>query len=156
MSKPSIEVTKIHMGSEITKVHYNLNGKAMMASDDHNAESFDKAMNALVPHCIAIKELPKNAGEGYRCNALSLTNKPSEQGDNRSVVISITKMTAAGKADNMSTSQHLYEAAKSGVEVLPAKTTQAIKTAVIEARKFITGHRDLTELYSQPELAAAV
>jgi len=154
MSKPKIEVTKIHMGAEVTKVYYNLNGKAMMASDDHNAESFDKAMNALVPHCIEIKELPEEAGEGYKCNALSLTNKPVEQGDNRSVVISITKMTAAGKADNMSTGQRLYEAAKSGVDVLPAKTTNAIKKAVTEAKQFITGHRDLTELYTQLELAA--
>lgn len=155
MSKPTIEITKIHMGSEITTVHYNLNGKAMMASDDRRAESFDKSMNALVSHCIKIKELPEKAGDDYRCNALSLTNRATEQGDNRSAVISITKITQDGKADNMSSGQRLYEAAKSGVEVLPQKTTLAIKNAVIEAKKFITGHRDLTELYSQPDLASA-
>ena len=156
MSKSKIEITKIHFGASLFQVDYKLNGKPMMASDEQVAESFDKAMQGLVSHAIDIKELPKEAAKPYRCNALSLSCASSKKGDSRGASISVTKVTATGKADNMSTAHCLYETHNSKAQVLPQKTVLDIKNAMVEAKKFITGHRDLTELYSQPDLATAV
>lgn len=155
MSKSKIEITKIHFGQELFRVNYTLNGKPMLASDDHVAESFDKAMRELIPHAIEIKELPEKAAKDYRCNVLSLSCVSKAEGDNRKASISLTKVTTAGKPDNLTTTSMHYEAINSKVTLLPEKTRLAIKNACMEAKKFIKGHRDLTELYSQPELKAA-
>ena len=154
MSNTKIEITKIHFGRELFKVNYTLNGKPMMASEDHVAESFDKAMKALIPHAIEIKELPEEAAANYRCNALSLTCNVKEEGENRTASISLTKQTTAGKPDNINTTVMHYEAISSKVNLLPEKTRAVIKKACAEAKKFIKGHKGLTELYTQLELAA--
>ena len=155
MSKSKIEIIKIHFGQELFKVNYTLNGKPMMASEDHVAESFDKAMKALIPHAIEIKELPEGAEKNYRCNALSLTCNVKEEGENRAASISLTKVTTAGKPDNLTTTAMHYEAINPKVNLLPEETASAIKKACAEAKKFINSHKDLTELYTQLELKKA-
>ena len=155
MSNTKIEIIKIHFGQELFKVNYTLNGKPMMASDDHVAESFEDAMKKLIPHAIEIKELPEKAAKEYRCNVLLLTCNVKEEGENRTASISLTKQTSAGKPDNLTTTAMHYEAINSKVTLLPEKTRLVIKNACMEAKKFIKGHRDLTELYSQQELKAA-
>jgi hypothetical protein len=117
----SILPTKISITPDLIKVGYTLNGKPQLASDDIKDHALEKAMNNLVPRLMSIKELPDEAAEGYRCNALSISNSPTEEGDNLSAVISVTKKTTTGKADNMSTPSCLFEKSrsKSKATVLP-------------------------------------
>lgn len=149
------EITKIHFGAEIFRVEFQLDQLPFSASDDNVSEDFSNAMAAMVSHAIAIKELPKDSAKGYRCNAVSLTCKVTEQGENRTALISVTKITSGGKADNMSTPTRLYAAVKSDADLLPEKTILAIKEVRRQAHLFITGNRRLKKLYAQDELEAA-
>jgi len=150
-----IEIVKIHFGQELFRVNYTLNGKPMMVSEDHVEKPFDKAMKAMIPHAIAIKELPEEAGKPYRCNVLSLTCSVKENGDNRTASISLTKITSAGKPDNLTTTARHYEAINPKVNLLPEDTRLAIIEACKQAKLFIKNHSDLKELYSQSELDIA-
>ena len=154
MSKPKIEITRVHFGSELFKVNYTLNGQPMLASRDSVSEPFEKAMAALIPHAIQIKELPEEAAENYRCNVLSLTHVIKETGENRTASIALTKTTTVGKADNLITPSRHYEAIDSKVNLLPEDTRLAIQKVCKQAKLFIHGHPDLRELY-QTELDIA-
>jgi len=113
-------------------------------------------MKAMVPCGIELKELPDKAGKEYRCNKVALTCDVREKGENRKVTISLTKKMANNKPDNLTTAGHHYEAINPKTGLVPEKIKLCIDEVVREAKKFISGHRDLTELYSQPELESAV
>jgi len=151
MSKAKIEITRVHFGSALIKVSYTLNGEPMMISRDCASKPFEKAMKALIPHAITIKELPENAAENYRCNALSLTHVIKEKGENRTATIALTKTTTAGKADNLITPSRHYEAIDSKVSLLSEDTRLAIMAVCKQAKLFIHTHPGLRELY-QSEL----
>ena len=155
MSKPKIEITRVHFGSELFKVNYTLNGKPMLASDDNVSDPFQKSMASLIPHAIEIKELPEESAKGYRCNVLSLTCVSKEEGENRTASIGLTKITRAGKTDNLITTAQHYEAINNKVNLLPEDTRLAMLEVRKQAKLFIKGHRDLRELYSQAELEIA-
>jgi len=155
MSEPKIEITKIHNSPELTTVKYTLDGCPMSLSSDSKIDTFEAALNALVPDAIAIKELHKNDAKGYRCNAVSITNKPGEEGDNRKVIISLTKTTAEGGADNLNTSARFFDCVKKDANLLPQKTIGRIQQVVRQAKMFIKSHRALQELYWQDELPIA-
>jgi len=147
--KDRLEIVKIHFGASLYKVDFTLNSLDHSASAREVATSFKTAMAELIPHMIEIKELPKAASDNYRCNSLSLTVKTAEKGDIRKATISCTKITAAGKADNISAPQCLYESYKKEAEVLPKKACLAISEAVRQAKLFIEGHRDLKDFYGE-------
>jgi len=150
MSK-KIEITRVHFGNGLSRVNYTLNGEPMMVSRDSVSKPFEKAMAALIPHAITIKELPDEAAENYRCNVLSLTHVIKEKGENRTAIIALTKTTSAGKADNLITPSRHYEAIDSKVSLLPEDTRLAIEEVCKQAKKFIHEHPGLRELY-QSEL----
>ncbi len=146
-------ITKISMSKEMIKVSYTHNGRPQMVSDDTKDHAFQKAMDGLLTHLADIKELPSEAMEGRRCNALSISNTPSEEGDNLSGVISATKVTAMGKADNLSTPQCMFEKArkKGKTQVLSADAAEAINNAIDAAITFVKLNRHMRELYSDQE-----
>ena len=154
--EPVTEITKVKFSPDMCQVEYTLDAFPFTASGemDELTNEFIDSMCALPEHAIAIKELPKGADKPYRCNALSLSHRQSDQGINRKAVISCTKVTATGKADNISTPQVLYQAANTDADVVPEKAAFAIKEVVRQAKLFILGNRRLKKIYCQLELAA--
>jgi len=150
-----LEITKVHFGTELFKVDFTIDGLPFSIADDNVSDEFDKAMDDIVPHVIDIKELPEKANKGYRCNSVSLSCNTSKKGVSRSTVLSATKVTSAGKADNISTAQCLYESDNPKAKVLPQKIVLSIKEVVRQAKLFIEGNRYLKRLYSEQDLPNA-
>jgi len=155
MSDTKLEITNVHFGTEVFSVSFTIDALPFTVPDDNVSEAFDKAMSDMVPHAIDIKELPEKAAKGYRCNSVSLSTRSTKKGESRSAVISVTKVTSNGKADNMSTPQRLYESYNPKADVVPEKTRLAIKEVVRQAKLFIEGNRRLKRLYSEQDLPAA-
>lgn len=153
--EPVLEIIKVKFGTDLFRVDFTLDAFEHTVSDDNVSDEFADSMAALPEHATTIKELPKGADKPYRCNALSLSHKQVEGGINRKAVISCTKITSAGKADNINTPQCLYQAANPDADVLPEKASLAIKEVVRQAKLFILGNRRLKKFYSQPEFKKA-
>jgi len=151
-----LEIKGVHFGTEIFEVNYTIDGLKFCASDDNVSEKFEKAMKAMLPHLAEIKELPDEIAKDYRCNAVSLSCNSTSKGESRSVIISGTKVTSAGRADNLNTAKCLYDTHNAKAKgVLPQKAKLDIEELIRQAKDFIKGNRRMRRLYSQPDLEAA-
>jgi len=147
----NIKIHTIKNKAEELKLAYSINGsKRSLTSDQKLSEGFIKSLKDLVPVTLTACDL-KDDAKNYELTSLSIQRKDTEEGENRSCVISIKKSVAWGTL-NISTPKIWLECDKDDAIVLDDISQNLIRDACSNAAVFIKADSINRELYSQAEL----
>lgn len=148
----NIKISKIKNKSESLNLEYLISGsKRSLSSEDKLSEGFLKAMQDLVPVALRMCEL-KHDLEGFVLTGISIARKETEEGENKSVVLSIKKAVKSGTL-NISTPKRWLECDKEDADVLDDISQNAIQELCSHASQFVRNDSINTQLYSQAELS---
>jgi len=147
----NVKINRIKNKSEECQLKYSINGSSRsIVSDQKLTPAFEKSLKELVPVALRIAEI-KDKPENYEFVGLSIQRKETEEGENRSCVISIKKALAVGTL-NISTPKRWLECDKEDAGLLDDISQAAIREACSNAADFIRNDGINLELYSQAEL----
>jgi len=143
----SREVTKVKMkGKEIVISYDQPHGADTLSvtveSEDEPKASFRKALQALVPHAVAMCELPTAWEHG--CSARSVSIKHLDDGS-IGVVISVVKSLDNGTACCLNT-PYLQDFSEHG-PTMTAAADEAVGALILEALAYVDGNRAQGDLF---------